>query len=233
MCSRKGPTRSRYRLSLQSGGVLTTLHLVRHGEVLNPNGIVYGALPGHPLSPNGRAQAAETALMIARTGPTVVLSSPLERAVGTAAPVASAVAVDVAVDGRLTEWRLAERWQGCPWSEMHERFPGELEAYATHPDDLPFAPESITAVAERMAAVVSDLDASGEEGAVLVSHQDPIQALRLSLTRRALSGLPHGKPGHCAVITLRRTPAGWEERSVWAPTTASAPFPPVSRPSST
>src|SRR5205085_2075794 len=36
----------------------TIVHLLRHGEVENPAGIVYGRLPGYHLSANGRAIAA-------------------------------------------------------------------------------------------------------------------------------------------------------------------------------
>ncbi|HEV3068841.1 MAG TPA: histidine phosphatase family protein, partial [Streptosporangiaceae bacterium] len=35
----------------------TVVHLLRHGEVDNPRGIIYGRLPGYHLSANGRLMA--------------------------------------------------------------------------------------------------------------------------------------------------------------------------------
>ena len=113
------------------------------------------------------------------------------------------------------------------WERLPEVFPGELEAYLAHPEDLPFAPESIAAAAERVVDLVHDL-ATSHPGTtvVLVSHQDPIQATRLALTGRRLGDLPSDKPGHGTVITL--TPGNpWTEVSRWDPNAAGAgPFPP-------
>ena len=39
----------------------TIVHLLRHGEVENPAGIVHGRLPGYHLSANGRVMAAAAA----------------------------------------------------------------------------------------------------------------------------------------------------------------------------
>src|SRR4029453_10324251 len=37
--------------------VATTIHLLRHGEVHNPDGVLYGRLPGYPLPERGHAMA--------------------------------------------------------------------------------------------------------------------------------------------------------------------------------
>ena len=39
----------------------TTIHLVRHGEVENPKGVIYGRLPGYHLSERGKRQAEQSA----------------------------------------------------------------------------------------------------------------------------------------------------------------------------
>ena len=44
---------------------MTTLYLVRHGEVHNPTGIIYGRLPGFGLSENGRVQLGHAADLLA------------------------------------------------------------------------------------------------------------------------------------------------------------------------
>jgi broad specificity phosphatase PhoE len=205
--------------------VLERLHLVRHGEVDNPGHVVYADLPGFSLSAAGRAQAQAAAEHLAPLAPDAVLSSPLDRARETATAIAAAVDVAVAVDERLTEWRLSTRWAGVCWEDLPTRFPGELEAYLATPLDLPFAPESIAA-ATRMASVIDSLDATGNRTAVFVSHQDPVQALRAFL-RGDMASFPVGKPGHASVVTFARASGTWHEAGYWEPDIPSEPFPPT------
>ena len=68
---------------------MTIVHLLRHGEVENPVGIVYGRLPGYHLSANGRAMASAAADYFADRPVVALFCSPLERAQETARPVAS------------------------------------------------------------------------------------------------------------------------------------------------
>lgn len=198
--------------------MLRRLHLIRHGEVHNPDHLVYADLPGFALSTRGVTQAEAAAAHLAGRTVDALVSSPLDRARQTTAPIAAVLGLPVAVDERLTEWRLARRWAGTPWDDLPERFPGELEAYLSHPRDLPFASEAIDEVARRMAAVVSDLGRRHPDGAaVLVSHQDPTQALRLHLRGEPLDRLREDPPRHAAVITLERKRTTWREMESWAP----------------
>ena len=203
------------------------IHLVRHGEVENPDHVVYAALDGFGLSEHGRAEAAETADRLSSLPITNIVASPLQRAQETAAVIADALGLHVTSDSRLTEWALAGRWSGVVWEQLPERFPGELEAYLTHPERLSFSPEPLNDLAGRVAAAASDAAASAEGEVVLVSHQDPIQAGRLSLTGRPLADLPQGKPDHCSVVTLARGEP-WHELEYWVPasTDQGAAFPP-------
>ena len=66
----------------------TVVHLLRHGEVDNPHGIIYGRLPGYHLSANGQAMAAAAADYFSERAVVALFSSPLERAQETARPVA-------------------------------------------------------------------------------------------------------------------------------------------------
>lgn len=211
--------------------MLHTLHLVRHGEVHNPDHVVYADLDGFGLSPIGRRQATAAADRLAALGTNAIVSSPLDRAVQTADPISTLTGTKSTTDDRTTEWMLGARWAGTRWDDLPGRFPGELEAYLDHPIDLDFAPESITAVAARMKTVVDDLGGQYPGGSgTIVSHQDPIQALRLLLNGRSLSSLQTDKPGHGCVITLTSAPSGWTEIASWTPEVASSPFPPVNRP---
>jgi broad specificity phosphatase PhoE len=210
--------------------VLDRLLLVRHGEVHNPGHVVYADLPGFGLSDAGRRQAEATAAHLAASGATLLLSSPLERAVQTAEPIGAALGLPLVVDDRLTEWLLARRWAGVAWDDLPEVFPGEIEAYLAHPWELPFSPEQIGEAGRRLIDVADELGARYPSAtAVLVSHQDPVQAARLLLTGRALTEVPNGKPAHGTVLAFVPDSAGWREAERWDPDVHGArPFPPSS-----
>lgn len=208
------------------------LHLVRHGEVDNPDRLVYADKPGFGLSGRGRAEAAAAAEFLATIPITALYASPLLRAQETAAAIAEACAVDIVTIDDLTEWRVARRWKGVAWDDLPEVFPGEVEAYLEHPTDLPFAEESIRALGRRVAAVASAVaaDHPGEHVAV-VSHQDPIQAGRLTLRNLPLEELHSDRPGHCHVLTLEPGDP-WVETGYWVPRVDGPPppeWPPVGR----
>lgn len=195
------------------------IYLVRHGEVANPDHIVYADLPGFGLSTRGKHQAAAAARLL---GPVeTVITSPLPRAVETAAIIAAAAGTEVAEDTDLAEWRLLRRWRGLRWEDLEFEYPGELAAYLEHPTDLPFSPESLADLVERTAAAVEWWSRNAVGPVVFVSHQDPIQAARLSLTGRPLSGFQQNKPRHAEVIELAvpapRDDGAWVEQSSWAP----------------
>src|SRR5215472_8448026 len=84
--------------------VLTTIvHLVRHGEVANPEGVLYGRMPGYHLSEEGVLQAKAAAAFLAGRDVALLLTSPLERALETAAPLAAQFGLEARVDERLLE----------------------------------------------------------------------------------------------------------------------------------
>src|SRR5258708_40076007 len=84
-------------------GATAIVHLVRHGEVDNPNHVLYGRIPGYHLSEAGRLMAKAAADFLAGRDVTVIRSSPLERAVETAEPIAAEVGLPLHVGGRLSE----------------------------------------------------------------------------------------------------------------------------------
>lgn len=207
------------------------LHLVRHGEVENPQRVVYADMPGFGLSARGRAEAAAAAEYLASIPVTALYASPLQRAQETAWMIADACAVDVLTRDDLTEWLLGRRWKGVPWENLTEAFPGELEAYLAHPTDLPFAEESIEALGRRIATAAREvMSAHPGEHVGVVSHQDPIQAGRLTLRNVPLGELHLDRPGHCHVLTLEPGEP-WEEVGRWVPVIDGPPppeWPPVS-----
>ncbi|HIE21397.1 MAG TPA: histidine phosphatase family protein [Acidimicrobiia bacterium] len=193
------------------------VHLVRHAQIENPEGVVYGTRPGFGLSAYGVEQARRVGRYLGPRPLVAIWSSPLERALRTAEEIAARVGVPVRVHPDLREWDVTERWAGHRWAELTELFPGEFEAYRDHPQDLPFANETLTELAERFARFTRQVDADHPHGdVVLVSHQDPIQAGRLRLLGSPLASLNEDKPSTGAVITLRPG-TSWKEETHWSP----------------
>jgi broad specificity phosphatase PhoE len=166
------------------GGV-TVVHLVRHGEVENPRGVLYGRLPGFHLSADGRVMAKAAADFLAGRDITLLWSSPLDRAVETAEPIATEFGLPVGVDDRLIE----------PWNHFEGMTFGVGDGALRRPEHWrhlwnPFLPswgEPYGELAARMRSVMADAaaDARGHEAA-LVSHQLPIWVARRSTEGRRL-----------------------------------------------
>src|SRR5579859_8069121 len=93
-----------------AGSGRTIVHLVRHGEVANPGGILYGRLPGYHLSENGQMMAKAAAEFLAGRDVTVLRTSPLDRAVETAGPIAAQLGLEIETDERLIE--AANKFEG-------------------------------------------------------------------------------------------------------------------------
>jgi broad specificity phosphatase PhoE len=97
---------------------VTAVLAIRHGLVENPRGLVYGRLPGFPLSAEGVAEAEEVAAAMASLPVRAVHASPLERAVQTAEILARPHGLPVVTDDRLLEWVSLAHWQGKPWADL-------------------------------------------------------------------------------------------------------------------
>jgi broad specificity phosphatase PhoE len=166
-------------------GATAVVHLVRHGEVDNPGGILYGRLPGFHLSEAGRMMAKAAADFLASRDVTVLRSSPMERAMETAEPIGAEFGLPIVVDDRLIE--AANHFQGLRFGvgDGALRQP-RYWLYLRNP----FRPswgEPYVEVAARVLAAATDAAraASGHE-AVCVSHQLPIWVTRRSIEGRRL-----------------------------------------------
>jgi broad specificity phosphatase PhoE len=177
----------------------TIVHLLRHGEVHNPEGILYGRRPGYHLSDLGRTMAERVAKAVRDRDIVHVASSPLERAQETAAPTAEALGLPVHTDPRLIE--STNVFEG-------KRF-GAGDGTLRNPMTWvhlrnPFRPswgEPYDQVVDRMLAAILDarVAAHGHE-AVLVSHQLPIWITRLSAERRSFLHDPRRR--QCTLCSL-------------------------------
>ncbi|NDU72529.1 histidine phosphatase family protein [Actinomadura sp. DSM 109109] len=163
----------------------TIVHLLRHGEVHNPEGILYGRLPGYRLSEDGVLMAKAASRWLADRDVTALFSSPMQRALETAAPLADAFGLPVTVDDRLIE--AGNHFEGLTFGVGT----GSLRR-PEHWRHLvnPFRPswgEPYKLLAARMrAAVIRAREAARGHEAVCVSHQLPIWILRLHAEHRRL-----------------------------------------------
>jgi broad specificity phosphatase PhoE len=178
----------------------TIVHLLRHGEVHNPEKILYGRLPGYNLSEVGRKMADRAAEYFAARDVAAVIASPLERAQQTAAPVAAAHNLPVATDERIIE----------STSVFEGRAFGPDLKVLKHPRSWrhlrnPVRPswgEAYAVIAIRMhAAAAAARDAVRGREAVLVSHQLPIWIARLAAEHRRLWHDPRRRECSLASVT--------------------------------
>lgn len=184
---------------------MTTIHLVRHGEVENPKGVIYGRLPGFSLSERGRRQAEAAARRLADHHIAVVWASPLERAQETARIIAEPHGLAVKTDDRLTE-------SGTTLEGVTRTVAGFLRS-PRHWWQLrnPWRPswgESFADVRMRVVGAIREaVDASEGGEIVIVSHQTPVLVARLALARRKgppWPGLTPCETGSVSTVVLDR-----------------------------
>jgi broad specificity phosphatase PhoE len=175
------------------------VHLLRHGEVHNPRGVLYGRLPGYGLSERGHAMARRVADTVADRDIVHVGSSPLQRAQQTAAPVAEKLGLEIVTDDRVIEagnvfegltLGVGARSLAHPrhWKHLRNPFrPSWGEPYA----------EQVVRIREAMDYVADEV--AGHE-AVIVSHQLPIWVTRLAVEGRRLWHDPRKR--ECSLASL-------------------------------
>ena len=178
----------------------TIVHLLRHGEVHNPGKILYGRLPGFRLSDAGMGMAEKAAGWFAGRDVTLLVSSPLERAQQTAAPIAEVLSLPVQIDDRLIEAGNAFEGLRVGVGDGALRQPQHWWKLRN-----PFRPswgEPYVEIAARMlAAVEAARDTARGHEAVLVSHQLPIWTLRLHLEGRRYVHDPRRRECSLASVT--------------------------------
>jgi broad specificity phosphatase PhoE len=158
------------------------IHLVRHGEVFNPSGVLYGRLPEFHLSERGQRMAQIAADSLAGRPIVAVTASPLTRTQESAQPWLEGFRLELGIDERLIE--PPNEFEGSNIRRALRRNPLLLRHLVN-----PWKPswgEPFVSIAARMMAAVTSAHASVESGEiVLVSHQLPIWMVARTV---------HGKP---------------------------------------
>ncbi len=179
-----------------------SVHLVRHGEVFNPDKVLYGRLPGFGLSALGHQMAEELADGW-KAAPQIAVSSPLLRAQETIAPLAQKFQLDIRTEERVVE--AENSFQGL--SDMRR----QLRNPKLWPLVLnPFRPSWGEPYTQQVARVAQTVQTLRDElmltygpgaSAVVVSHQLPIWVTRLSAEGKQLAHDPRRRQCSLASVT--------------------------------
>ncbi|MGM0928482.1 MAG: histidine phosphatase family protein [Actinomycetota bacterium] len=184
------------------------VHLLRHGEVHNPDRVLYGRLPSFRLSELGQEMARRAADYFSERGTdgariSYLVASPLTRAQETAGPTAKALGLDIVTDERIIE--AENHFEGLADIRSHLREPRYWRRLYN-----PFRPswgEPYAAQVARMREAIADARRQAiERGgpgaeAVLVSHQLPIWVTRLASEGKPLWHDPRRRQCTLASVT--------------------------------
>jgi broad specificity phosphatase PhoE len=166
-----------------SDAARTVVHLIRHGEVATPSGVLYGRLPDFHLSELGRAMAERLAEWCDGRDITHLVSSPLDRARETMAPIAERVGLGVELDERVIE--ASSLFEGRVFGVGDGALRRPQVWWLLRNPLRPSWGEPYREIADRMFAAMADARerARGHE-AVVVSHQLPVWVARLAAEGR-------------------------------------------------
>jgi probable phosphomutase (TIGR03848 family) len=155
---------------------MTIFLLIRHGEnEYIPRGLMAGRLPGVHLTARGVEQAQSVAERLAGLPVAAVYSSPLERTVETAAPVAQKLNLPIVPRQGLIETDIGE-WQGVELKALKR-----LKAWQTVqklPSRWRFpSGETFSETQRRITRDLEELEQfhKNDKLVICVSHADPIK----------------------------------------------------------
>ncbi len=193
---------------------------MRHGEVHNPQRVLYGRLPNYRLSDDGRAMARSAAEFLRGEGRPVsaLYASPLQRTRESAEPFTELFGLEPVIDDRVIEptnvfeGKRMKRALLNPLNWRHLRDPS-----------VPSWGEPYADVVARMDAAMREAwDESDGGDVVIVSHQLPIWVTHLSVAGEPLKHDPRRR--RCAlssVTSFERTGNGWREVGYAEPATTA------------
>ncbi|MGO1973009.1 MAG: histidine phosphatase family protein [Propionibacteriaceae bacterium] len=178
----------------------TIVHLVRHGEVHNPTGVLYGRLPEFHLSDLGREMAVRVADHLADRDVTHLRCSPLERAQETMEPIVEQYGLPVTTDGRVIEGD--NHFEGQVFSMGASALRNPRNWWHMRNPLKPSWGEPYTEIVARMRAAMKDAAAEAEgHEAIIVSHQLPVWMARCAAEGRRLVHDPRKRECTLASVT--------------------------------
>lgn len=154
----------------------TRIFFVRHGEVNNPNKVMYGRLPGFSLSSYGKKQIADSAQQLFKNKIDSIYASPLLRTKQSAKIIADILHLPINYSEDILE--VKSSLQGQTFSYLSAHFP-KLNIYISAKNNA--SDETIEDVAKRMQKFTYKIIKKHEgKNIVVVGHGDPIMILKAS-----------------------------------------------------
>ena len=177
------------------------VHLVRHGQVHNPDGVLYGRAAGYGLSPLGLQMAKRLGEHFTDAPLVHLVSSPLQRALETMEPIAAAHPdLEVHTDDRVVE--AANIFEGRSFGKRNEILLRPSSWWALRNPLRPSWGEAYTSILARMRAALLDAASHAVGGEALVlSHELPIWMARSWAEGRSLVHDPRRRQTRLASVT--------------------------------
>ena len=177
------------------------VHLVRHGEVYNPSGVLYEQLPNFHLSDKGKlmALAAAQELKSQKAMVVAIFSSPLVRAQESAQPFEELFKLELETDQRLIEPTNAFR--GRKMGAKNLALKPHLWWHFRNPARPSWGEPYVSIVARMHEAMVAAAESVTGGDVVLVTHQLPIWITHLSLSGEKLAHDPRKRRCSLSSIT--------------------------------
>lgn len=166
------------------------IHLVRHGEVHNPEGVLYGRLPNFGLSDLGHRMALAAAEDLKAQGRRVaaLYCSPLQRTRESARPFTKIFGLDPIADERFIE--PTNVFEGKVLSAGRLLLQPQRWIHFRNPNRPSWGEPYQQVVARMTEAVLEAADSVSHGDVVIVSHQLPIWMVHSSVTGRKLAHNP-------------------------------------------
>lgn len=197
-----------------------TLHVIRHGEVYNPEKVLYGRLPNFRLSDTGKAQAQATATALANVPLQALYASPLQRAQETARAILAhhpnlAIQTEEGLNEVLTPYqgRTSAEIDILGWDKLYDK---NLPPY-----------ETVATLRHRVLSCVQSFRERHQHQTIAsVTHGDVVVSLfahacglpedDLGKERLLELGFPVAYPATASILTLTYTTHQVDERPHWA-----------------
>jgi broad specificity phosphatase PhoE len=177
------------------------VHVVRHGQVHNPEGVLYGRAAGYGLSELGRQMAERLGEYFADASLVHLVSSPLQRAQETMAPIAARHPdLEVHIDDRVIE--AANVFEGKSFGKRNEILLRPSSWWSLRNPLRPSWGEAYTSIVARMRTALADAASHAIDGeALIVSHELPIWMARSWAEKRPLVHDPRRRQARLASVT--------------------------------
>lgn len=159
----------------------TKIFFVRHGEINNPNKILYGRLQRFGLSKKGKEQIAKTAQILKKNKISAIYSSPLLRTKQSAKIISNFLHLPIHCSDDLLE--IKSPMEGKPIEYIYSNTVN-YNVFASEANSI--AGETIGGVAKRMLRFIDTIRKNyAGKNIVAVTHGDPIM-----IVKAIMEGLP-------------------------------------------